>query len=113
MYFCMSKVMTKNKVNVIHGEALTKDIAEYFAGKDYFYNGYHMMSWIERSDKPHKCNVNLCPLHRLYFKNKFLTLGAKVLMYEQCKKVLEQILPDDIVIFILKKCFCNKPIDFT
>ena len=107
MYFFMSKIMTKNKVTVTHGKALTKDIAEYFAGKDYFYNGYHIMSWIERVDKPHKCNVNLCPLNHLYFKNKFLTLCAKVLMYEQCKKVLEQILPDDIVIYILKKSFSN------
>ena len=107
MYFCMSKVMTKNKINVIHGKVLSKDIAEYFAGKDYFYNGYHMISWIEKADKPHKCNVDLCPLHRLYFRNKFLTLGSKILMYEEAKKVLKKTLPDDIVIYILKKCFCG------
>jgi len=99
----MSKVMTKNKVNIIHGEALTKDIAEYFAGKDYFYNGYHIMSWIERADEPHKCNVDLCPLHRLYFKNKFSTLVSKLLIYEESKKVLEKILPNEIVIYILQK----------
>ena len=107
MYFFMSKIMTKNKVTVTHGKALTKDIAEYFAGKDYFYNGYHIMSlsWIERVDKPHKCNVDLCPLHRLYFKNKFSTLCSKLLMYEESKKMLKKILPDDIVIYILQKCF--------
>jgi hypothetical protein len=107
----MSKVMTKNKINVIHGKVLSKDIAEYFAGKDYFYNGYHMISWIEKADTPHKCNVDLCPLHRLYFRNKFLTLGSKILMYEEAKKVLKKVLkktlPDDIVIYILKKCFCG------
>ena len=105
MYFCMSKIMTKNKVTVTHGKALTKDIAEYFAGKDYFYNGYHIMSWIERVDKPHKCNVDLCPLHQLYFKNKFSTLCSKLLIYEESKKMLKKILPDDIVIYILQKCF--------
>lgn len=112
MYFCMSKVITNNKTSVSHGKGLTKDVAEYFASKDYFYNGYHIISWIERADKPHKCNVDLCPLHRLYFKNKFLTLGSKVLMYEECKKVLEKILPNDIVIYILQKCFCNKRLGF-
>jgi hypothetical protein len=101
----MSRVMTKNKINVSHGKGLTKDVAEYFASKDYFYNGYHIISWIERADKPHKCNVDLCPLHRLYFKNKFLKLCSKVLIYEESKKVLQKILPDDIVICILQKCF--------
>lgn len=97
----MSKVITKNKVTITHGEALTKDIAQYFANKDYFYNGYHIMSWIEREDNPHKCNVDLCPLHRLYLKNKFSTLCSKLLIYEESKKVLKTFLPDDIVIYIL------------
>ena len=44
MYFCMSKVITNNKTSVSHGKGLTKDVAEYFASKDYFYNGYILLS---------------------------------------------------------------------
>lgn len=58
MYFCMSKVITKNKINVSHGKVLNKDIAEYFAGKDYFYNGYSIISWIEKADKPHTHSIS-------------------------------------------------------
>ena len=103
MYFFMSKIISNNKINIIHGKPLEKDVAEFFATGDCFC--YNMISWIEKSDKPHKCNIDLCPLHRLYFKNKFLTLVSKILMYEECKKVLKKVFPDDIVIYILKKCF--------
>ena len=103
MYFFMSKIISNNKINIIHGKPLEKDVAEFFATGDCFC--YNMISWIEKADKPHKCNIDLCPLHRLYFKNKFLTLVSKILMYEECKKVLKKVFPDDIVIYILQKCF--------
>ena len=111
MYFFMSKIISNDKINIIHGKPLEKGVVEFFAIGDCFYNNYNTISWIEKATKPHKCNVDLCPFHRLYFKNKFLTLSLKVLMYEECKKVLEKNLPDDIVIYILKKCFFNKQLE--
>lgn len=68
MYFCMSKVMTKNKINVSHGKVLNKDIAEYFVGKDYFYNGYHIISWIEKARN--WCSYSYELVRTFFFKNK-------------------------------------------
>jgi hypothetical protein len=100
----MTKIIRNNKETITHGKSVSKKIADFFASGDCFYHEdrYTMMSWIEKANKPHKCDVHLCPLYHLYVKNKFLTISAKLLLYEESKKVLENIFPSDIVIYILK-----------
>lgn len=110
MYFCMSNIIINNKTTITHGKALKKKyIAESFLILDYNYNyankGYFIKSWINRADKPHKCNVDSCPLFKMYLRDKFWKIGIRVLMYNECKKILKRHLPNDIVLFILKKCF--------
>ena len=114
MFFCMSKIINDNKTFVSHGKGLNKNIADSACevsndksarAIDYLDRGYKVISWIDRADKPHKCNIESCPLFRLYLRDKFWTIGFRALMYNESKKILTKYLPNDIVIFILKKCF--------
>ena len=41
----------------------------------------------------------------MYLKDKFWKIGNRGLVYNECKKILKRYLPNDIVLFILKKCF--------
>ena len=105
MYFCMSKIIIDNKTSITHGKALQKNIAESFSRFDYNYVDYFITSWIYRADKPHKCNVESCPLFKMYLRDKLWKIGTRGLVYNECKKILKRHLPNDIVLFILKKCF--------
>ena len=105
MFFCMSKIIKDNKTFVIHGKGLKKNIAESASKIDYQGIDYQIISWVDRVDKPHICNVESCPLFRMYLTDKFWKIGIRVLMYNECKKILKRHLPNDIVLFILKKCF--------
>ncbi len=107
MYFCMSKIIIDNKTTITHGKGLPKCIAESFSRLDYNYvnEDYFITSWIYRADKPHKCNVDSCPLFKMYLRDKFWKIGNRGLVYNESKKILKRHLPNDIVLLILKKCF--------
>lgn len=107
MYFCMSKIIINNKTTITHGKALKKCIADSVSRLDYNYlnQDYFITSWIDRADKPHKCNVDSCPLFKMYLRDKFWKIGTRGLVYNESKKILKRYLPNDIVLFILKKCF--------
>jgi hypothetical protein len=101
----MSKIIIDNKTTITHGKALKKYIADSFSTLDYNYLNYFITSWTDRADKPHKCNVDSCPLFKMYLRDKFWKIGTIGLVYNESKKFLKRHLPNDIVLFILKKCF--------
>ena len=104
MYFCMSQINCNNKSTIIHGKVLPKDVAKTISNINYnkIYLECEIVSSIVKADIPHKCNVTMCPLFRLYLRNKFWNIGFKALVYYESKKVLEKHLPSDIVLYILK-----------
>ena len=106
-YFCMSQIKLNNNSRVIHGKPFDKDIAISFADteRNNLYINCIITPSILRADIPHKCDVERCPLFRLYIRDIFWKISDKALMYYECEKVLKKKLPDDIVTYILKKCF--------
>ena len=104
MYFCMSQINCNNKSTIIHGKVLPKDVAETIATINYnkIYLECEILSSVLKADIPHKCDVDRCPLFRLYLRNKFWNIGFKGLFYYESKKELEKRLPDEIVLYILK-----------
>ena len=109
MYFCMSEIKIGQNLNIIHGEPLIKDSAEKAAlNSNYAYNKCQLVSWTERADTPHRCQVFSCKLNRIYFRNKLYAISIKLMLYDVCKKVLEKRFPEDIVLYIIKKCFSKK-----
>jgi hypothetical protein len=109
MYFCMTELKIGQHSNIIHGEPLLKNSAENAAlQSNYVYNTCRIVSWVEKADTPHRCDVFSCKLNRIYFRNKLHTISIKLMLYDVCKKVLEKRLPDDIVLYIMKKCFYKK-----
>ena len=128
MLFLFMTEISNRPNTICHGKALSKDICdndnEYYNNSyinnsrviswvqsvdnhnTYYnnsYGNYRTISWVERADKPHKCNVNECPLNRLYIRNKFWGIGVKALFYYECEKILKKYLPNDIVLLILDK----------
>ena len=109
MYFCMTELKIGQHLNIIHGEPLIKKSAESAAlQSNYVYNACRLVSWVERSDTPHRCDVFSCKLNRIYFRNKLHEISIKLMLYDVCKKVLGKRLPEDIVLYIMKKCFTKK-----
>ena len=106
-YFCMSQINFNNNSRVIHGKPLDKDAALSIAHAESnnLYINCIITPSVVRADIPHKCNIEGCPLFRLYLRDIFWKISHKALMYYECKKVLTKNLPDDIVTYILQKCF--------
>ena len=109
MYLCMTEgINYKNQKYIIHGKALPKNIAYNNASIKYNPEYYSsLFSWVQRADKPHKCNIKNCPLFRTYLRNELFRIGYKGLMYNETKKILKLLLPDDILQIILKICYSN------
>ena len=114
MYLCMSEIRVGQNIHITHGKALTKYIAERAAAFTDIKHGGHcrIISWVEKADTPHKCDVQECTLNSIYLRNKMWGLGIKLLLYNECKKFLESKLPVDIVLYIMEKCFCRKQLKF-
>ena len=114
MYLCMTEITLGQKIAIAHGKALPKDIAENNA--KYSYRDpivpYRVVSWVARADTPHKCDVQSCILNRVYLKNKMRRICEKLMLYEECKKFLYTKVPNDIITYIMEKCFCKKQIKF-
>ena len=110
----MTEITLGQKITIAHGKALSKDIAETKAKYSYRdpIGNYQVVSWVARADTPHKCDVQSCILKRVYLKNKMWGIGAKLMLYEDCKRFLYTKVPRDIVIYILEKCFCKKRIKY-
>jgi len=106
-YFCMSQINLNNNSSVFHGKSCDKDVALSFADaqSNDLYTNCIITPSILRADIPHKCDVERCPLFRLYVRDIFWKISDKALMYYECKKILKKNLPDDIVTYILKKSF--------
>ena len=103
----MSQINFNNNSKVIHGKPYDKDVALSIANSERknLYINCTITTSIVRADTPHKCNIESCPLFRLYLRDIFWKISLKARMYYECKKVLKKNLPDDIVTYILKKCF--------
>ena len=108
MYLCMSEIRVGRDTTITHGKALTKDTAESAAADAYRTNICSIVSWVERADIPHKCNVYSCTLNRIYLTNKLWGVALKLVLYDECNRFLYTKLPNDIVLYILEKCFCRK-----
>ena len=116
MHFCMSDIEVGQDKYIIHGKALTKSIAEGAAELSVTTserNNCRIVSWIESAAIPHKCDVESCPLNRVYLRNKIWGIGEKMLLYTESKNFLETKLPNDIVLYILEKCFCRKRLRYS
>ena len=112
LYLCMTEFKVGKNVFICHGKAIPKDIAEraprYSCTSRT--NNCRMVSWVERADIPHRCNVDSCILHRVYLTDRIWKIGLKLVFYEECKRFLKTKFPTDIVQYILKKCFDRKQI---
>jgi len=110
MYLCMTKItnIKNNKSEIVHGRALSQKRATTCVDMKYYKTGSEITSWVARADIPHKCNVKFCNLYRNYLKNNFWEIGVKGLLYYECIKVLKKRIPDDIVLYIVEKCFSKQ-----
>ena len=106
----MTKItnIKNNKSEIVHGRALSKQIAKTCVDMKYYQTGCEITSWVARADKPHKCDAKFCNLYRIYLKNNFWEIGVKGLLYYECIKVLKKLIPDDIVLYILNICFSKQ-----
>jgi hypothetical protein len=103
----MSEIGVGQDTYITHGKALKKCISESATKTNKIWN-CRIVMWDERADTPHKCDVESCILNRIYLRNKIWGIGEKMLLYKESKSFLDSKLPNDIVLYILEKCFCRK-----
>ncbi len=110
MYLCMTKITNRknNNSEIVHGRALSKERAKSCVDMKFYKSGCKIKSWVARANTPHKCNVKFCNLYRIYLKNNFWELGIKGLLYYECLNIFKKFFPDDIVLYILEKCFSKQ-----